>query len=213
MDSLIFHVLAWPTFLVALLVFGFAPGAILRLIILAYEREDPRRQELLSELYHVPRIERPFWVAEQLETALFDGLRGRLAAWRAKRPFPALVYLLDPGRDKVLTLELTLAAKLQAPDVQLDELCSGISQAMSEHVHLVHGANGVQRASELTLDALCALRVEHCLVRGARPEDHRESGHTFWLRRLPGTRPNRCWRELRHRWRCGGRSGPSRAPW
>ena len=62
MASLIFQVLSWPTFAVALLVFGFAPGAVLRLIVLVFPRDDPRRQELLAELYDVPRIERPFWV-------------------------------------------------------------------------------------------------------------------------------------------------------
>jgi hypothetical protein len=85
MDSLILHVLAWPTLGVALLVFGFAPGAVLRLIILLYQRENPRRRELLGELYSVPRIERPFWVAEQLETALFEGLHDRMTSWRARR--------------------------------------------------------------------------------------------------------------------------------
>ena len=32
------------------------------------------RIELVAELYAVPRIQRPLWVAEQLETALFEGL-------------------------------------------------------------------------------------------------------------------------------------------
>jgi len=82
MTSLIFHVLSWPTFAVALLVFGFAPGALLRLIVLAFDRDDPRRQELLAELYHVPRIERPFWVFEQLEVALVEGMGQRLV-WAA----------------------------------------------------------------------------------------------------------------------------------
>jgi AAA domain len=80
MDSLLTHVIAWPTVLVSLLVFGFAPGAVLRVIVLAYLRDDPRRTELRGELLNVPRIERPFWVFEQLELALFEGLAGRLAA-------------------------------------------------------------------------------------------------------------------------------------
>jgi len=79
MDSLITQVIAWPTLLMALVIFGFAPGAVLRLIVLAFRRDDPRRTELLAELPHVPRIERPFWVCEQLEVALFEGLFGRLA--------------------------------------------------------------------------------------------------------------------------------------
>jgi len=57
-------------------------GAALRLIVLAFDREDPRRQELLAELYAVPRVERPFWVAEQLEVALIEGLGYRLR-WAA----------------------------------------------------------------------------------------------------------------------------------
>jgi hypothetical protein len=40
---------------------------------------------LLAELHVVPRAERPFWVAEQLEVALFEGVRGRIAARRIKK--------------------------------------------------------------------------------------------------------------------------------
>jgi hypothetical protein len=54
------------------------PGFFLRLIVLAYERDNPRRDELIAELYLVPRIERPFWVLQQLETALFEGLWQRI---------------------------------------------------------------------------------------------------------------------------------------
>ena len=85
MTGMIAQLLAWPTLCIALLVFGFAPGAVLRLIVLLYRRGNPRRLELLGELYAVPRIERPFWVAEQLEVALFEGFRDRLKAWRDRR--------------------------------------------------------------------------------------------------------------------------------
>jgi hypothetical protein len=71
-------IVSWPTFLAALLVFGFAPGAVLRLIVLAFQRDDPRRSEMLAELHRVPRWERPFWVFEQLEVALFEGIRERV---------------------------------------------------------------------------------------------------------------------------------------
>ncbi|MGH3753458.1 MAG: hypothetical protein ACRDRP_12315 [Pseudonocardiaceae bacterium] len=67
------------------IVFGFAPGFCLRLIVLAYPRGDPRRAELIAELYSVPRIERPVWVAEQLEVALFEGLGHRVSARRRAR--------------------------------------------------------------------------------------------------------------------------------
>jgi hypothetical protein len=75
-------IVSWRTFLIALLVFGFAPGALLRLIVLAFHRDDPRRSELLAELHAVPRLARPFWVFEQLEVALFEGIWERVV-WAA----------------------------------------------------------------------------------------------------------------------------------
>jgi hypothetical protein len=71
-------IVSWKTFVVSLLVFGFAPRAVLRLIVLAFRRDDPRRSEMLAELYRVPRLERPYWVFEQLEVALFEGVWERL---------------------------------------------------------------------------------------------------------------------------------------
>ena len=85
MNVAVFNIVSWPMFIIALLVFGFAPGAMLRLIVLAFRKDDPRRSELLAELHAVPRIERPFWVFEQLEVALFEGLHGRFAAWRKQK--------------------------------------------------------------------------------------------------------------------------------
>lgn len=82
MGGLFDAALSWPTFLIVLLVFGFAPGAVLRLVVLAFHRDDPRRQELIAELYAVPRLMRPIWVAEQMEVALFEGLGERLE-WAA----------------------------------------------------------------------------------------------------------------------------------
>jgi hypothetical protein len=96
-NSLIAQVIAWPTVLISLVVFGFAPGAVLRITVLAFRRDDPRRTELLAELPHVPRIERPFWVCEQLEVALFEGLLGRLAEMTGLR------------RGRRLTMSMTAA--------------------------------------------------------------------------------------------------------
>jgi hypothetical protein len=76
--DLISNVASWPTLLIAVLVYGFAPGFLLRLIVLIYEKDDPRRRELIAELYTIPRHKRPFWVAEQIETALFDGFAPRV---------------------------------------------------------------------------------------------------------------------------------------
>jgi hypothetical protein len=74
--------LSWQSFVLAVVVFGFAPGAFLRLIVLAFHRDDPRRAELIAELYVVPRVERPFWVMQQLEVALFEGVWDRIV-WAA----------------------------------------------------------------------------------------------------------------------------------
>lgn len=70
----------WEPFLLFLLVFGVMPGVVLRIIVLAHPRDSGRRKELIAELYAVPRVQRPLWVAEQLELALTEGLVGRLAS-------------------------------------------------------------------------------------------------------------------------------------
>jgi hypothetical protein len=85
MAELLAAVTSWPGLVLVLVVFGFAPGFCLRLIVLAYPSSDPRRAELIAELYAVPRIERPLWVAEQLEVALFEGLIHRVQARRVAR--------------------------------------------------------------------------------------------------------------------------------
>jgi diguanylate cyclase (GGDEF)-like protein len=80
MAELLEAVAFWPSLVLVVVVFGFAPGFCLRLIVLAYPRSDPRREELIAELYAVPRIQRPLWVAQQLEVALFEGLGQRVSA-------------------------------------------------------------------------------------------------------------------------------------
>jgi hypothetical protein len=96
LTPLLDRVMSWPALVVALVLLGFAPGAVLRLIVLIFSPGDPRRTELRAELHAVPRIERPFWVIEQLEVALFEGIRSRFASHRelAARPltgFPVIV--------------------------------------------------------------------------------------------------------------------------
>ncbi|MDO5683611.1 MAG: hypothetical protein Q4G46_12400 [Propionibacteriaceae bacterium] len=60
---------ALAAFGISLLIFGFAPGMVLALIVRLIPDED-RRRELQAELYEVPRWERPYWVAQQFEVAL-----------------------------------------------------------------------------------------------------------------------------------------------
>jgi len=105
-------ILSWRSFLIALLVFGFAPGAVLRLILLAFRRDDPRRRELLAELYAVPRIERPFWVFEQLEVALFEGIWERVRA--ATRVFTIAMLFFAAAFYEVLRSDLVVAIRGRA---------------------------------------------------------------------------------------------------
>lgn len=78
MSELIQAVTSWRLLLAVLLIFGLAPGLLLRIIVLAFHRDDPRRRELRGELINVPRWERPVWVFEQLEVALVEGLGERI---------------------------------------------------------------------------------------------------------------------------------------
>ncbi|MFD1716018.1 hypothetical protein ACFSBZ_16205 [Amnibacterium flavum] len=61
-----------------LVVWGIAPGLVLRLASLCFEKEDPKRREMIAELYVVPRWDQPLWVAQQVERSLMDGLGGRV---------------------------------------------------------------------------------------------------------------------------------------
>lgn len=78
MTELLESVVSWPTLLLAFAIYGFAPGILLRSLVLLYEHDDPRRTELITELYEVPRWERPFWVAQQIETVIYEGLGPRI---------------------------------------------------------------------------------------------------------------------------------------
>lgn len=78
MTELLESVVSWPTLLLAFVIYGFAPGFLLRPLVLLYENDDPRRTELITELYEVPRWERPFWVAQQIETVIYEGLGPRI---------------------------------------------------------------------------------------------------------------------------------------
>lgn len=142
MTSLIFHAVSWPVLLIALLVFGFAPGAVLRFIVLAFDRSDPRRRELLGELHNVPRIERPFWVAEQMEVALAEGLGGRLIrATAVKRKAMA-----------VAQARTIPAAIRQEVRERCGYGCVICGSALSEYHHMLGWENvRCHRASEITL--------------------------------------------------------------
>jgi tetratricopeptide (TPR) repeat protein len=73
------------TLLTMAVIFGLVPGVALRLMVLLYPKDDPRRRELVAELYTLDRMRRIEWVFQQLETALFEGLSRRLAQRRERR--------------------------------------------------------------------------------------------------------------------------------
>ncbi|WP_148286371.1 hypothetical protein [Microbacterium sp. B19] len=77
MNEILTAAVALPTLGVAVLVWGFAPGLVNRLMARIYPTTDPRRREMIAELYTVPRWEQPFWVAQQAERALFEGIPAR----------------------------------------------------------------------------------------------------------------------------------------
>ena len=76
----------WVPLLLVPLAFGFLPGTVLRVIVLLYPSGDPRRKELVAELYAMPFAMRPVWTAQQIETALFEGgfprIGDRFLDWR-----------------------------------------------------------------------------------------------------------------------------------
>lgn len=70
--------LTWVSALVIILIFGFAPRLLTRILSFAFPKDDPRREELVGEVDAIPYRSRPFFVAEQLEVALIEGIGGRL---------------------------------------------------------------------------------------------------------------------------------------
>ena len=94
MSEVLPFLVSWQTWVSVVLMFGIAPGLMLRLISLAFHPSDPRRKELLGELPHVPYLERPLWVAQQLEVAVCEGLRDRIE-WAATGRVIHRWHLLD----------------------------------------------------------------------------------------------------------------------
>jgi hypothetical protein len=128
-------IVSWKTFVVSLLVFGLYPGAVLRLIVLAYPRDDPRRRELLAELYGVPRLERPYWVMEQLEVALFEGLGERIRRRIKKLRQPEGVTRFRPEA-LVNRTGLGIAVRSKSEVIVADVLTSlGISYEYERPLH------------------------------------------------------------------------------
>lgn len=81
------HLASWQAlggFFGVVALFGFFPSFVLRWVVKLYPPGHVRRRQLLADLYELPRRERWFFVAEQLETVLFEGLPQRIGAMRSK---------------------------------------------------------------------------------------------------------------------------------
>jgi hypothetical protein len=74
--------------LLAVLVFGVVPGLVLRMLVLIYPKDDPRRRDLLADLYDAPFLERPLFVGAQFETVLFEGVPHRLRTLKRRGARP-----------------------------------------------------------------------------------------------------------------------------
>ncbi len=72
----------WPAALVLVAALGIAPGLVLRLVVCLYPKDHSRRRELLGELYAVEYRNRPLFVGQHCELALFEGIPARWRAWR-----------------------------------------------------------------------------------------------------------------------------------
>jgi hypothetical protein len=125
MAELLQAVASWQALGGVLLLFGFGPGVVLRTVLLIYPKSHPRRRELIGELYACPRWDRPLWVAEQFEVAIFEGLshrRRQLVRWLFNRRIRASLkrqdsmdaYALDRAmREVAADLEATGAMARQ----------------------------------------------------------------------------------------------------
>jgi hypothetical protein len=57
---------------------GFIPRFATRFLARAFPKSDPRREEMLAELYGVPQKERLVWVFEQLERVVMEAIPARI---------------------------------------------------------------------------------------------------------------------------------------
>jgi len=85
------------TYLVAILIFSVLPKLVLQLMVKIYPKGHPRRKELLAECAFIKRRVRPFWVAENVVTALFDGVPVRIRQLKKARRRRAARALNERG--------------------------------------------------------------------------------------------------------------------
>lgn len=110
----------WRPYLFFVLVFGLTPGFALRILVRAYPRDHPRRMELIAELYAQRYLERPLFVAQQLETAISEGLPARWRSLRQAKPKLSVGESLADWRLRAFpSADEVAATHLQANEVLL----------------------------------------------------------------------------------------------
>jgi hypothetical protein len=76
------------TVIVFAVIFGLTPGFANRVLARAYPKEDPRRAEMIAELYSIPWVERWNWVFQNIERVIHEALPARVAEWLLARAVP-----------------------------------------------------------------------------------------------------------------------------
>jgi hypothetical protein len=164
-DGLIEQMLSWHGLLFVLLMFGFAPGLVLRFALLAYPRDHPDRAELLGEYYAVPYIERPLFVAAGCERAICDGLPARALqmrerhTWRIRAAASAAVGALVERSDEhgAAVHQVVVTDELQNGDTTEVTLHEFNARRLPSHI-AVKGSHVVTAATITSLDADDPLR-------------------------------------------------------
>lgn len=88
----------------------------------------------------MPRIQRPFWVAEQLETVVFEGVKPRVSA--------AIHRLVNQFRDRVARRQLADRPRKQPDNNQP-------SDGTSQNAHVRDGPQAVWSLLSLFFSDIC----------------------------------------------------------
>lgn len=133
--------------LVTAILFGFAPALMVRLIALMWPRGHGRRLELRAEIAYIDYWKRPLWAAEQLETALFDGLPQQWRERRCRLERAALIF-----GPRALTRQLSEVQRLLADAIEVSESELRVAY-FARHRRRFRGRDCLARVASVAADA------------------------------------------------------------
>jgi hypothetical protein len=85
------------------LVFGFAPVIVAKVLATAFPKSDPRRAEMLAEIYKVPYKNRVTWLFEQSARVVTEAVPARIKSRTRALPATTVIVLArDPRKIEVL---------------------------------------------------------------------------------------------------------------